>query len=103
MAEKKCNGCADKIPANIPYVAHESAMARAERQIKRLVAVVVILSVLFVGYIVFDKWNDSQYKDVVETEEITVEAGENGIANYIGNDGDIYNGEDYSQKDKENP
>ena len=31
--EKKCNNCGtDKNPASAPYVVHESAMARAERE-----------------------------------------------------------------------
>ena len=103
MAEKKCNGCADRIPANVPYVVHESAMARAERNIKRLWILIIILILLLVGTNIAWLVYESSFETVEESEEITVEAGENGIANYIGNDGDIYNGEDYSQKDKENP
>ena len=50
MAEKKCNNCGEsKIPTSIPYIVHESAMARAERQIKSLVWVVVLLIMLLVG------------------------------------------------------
>ena len=103
MAEKKCNGCADRIPANVPYVVHESAMARAERNLKRLWILIIILILLLVGTNIAWLVYESNFETVEESEEITVEAGENGIANYIGNDGDIYNGEDYSQKDKEKP
>ena len=72
---KTCNNCGtEKTPATVPYVVHKSAMARAERQSKRLVAVIVILIALFAGYVAFDKWHDSQYEDVVETEEIIVDA-----------------------------
>ena len=50
MAEKKCNHCGtNNAPASVPYVVHESAMARAERNTKALVWVVVLLIVLLVG------------------------------------------------------
>lgn len=90
---KTCNNCAEKTPTNVPYVVHESAMARAERQAKRLVAVIILLIVLLVcsnvGWLVYE----SQFETVETTkEDIVVDAGESGIANYIGNDGDITNG-----------
>lgn len=90
---KTCNNCVEKTPTNVPYVVHESAMARAERQAKRLVAVIILLIVLLVcsnvGWLVYE----SQFETVETTEEdIVVDAGESGIANYIGNDGDITNG-----------
>ena len=48
--EKKCNHCGiDKNPATVPYVVHESAMARAERHTKALIWVIVLLIVLLVG------------------------------------------------------
>lgn len=62
----------------------------AERTIKRLWIIIILLVVLLFGtnaaWIVYE----SQW-EVVETE-ITQE-NENGFNNYIGNDGDIYNGE----------
>ena len=80
--------------AVMPIAQHEKDQNRLMGIIKSLIAVIVILIVLLVGYIAFDKWRDSQYEDVVETEEITVDAEDSGTANYIGNDGDIYNGKD---------
>ena len=37
MAHKTCNGCGTdtKAPASVPYVVHESTVARMERIIKR--------------------------------------------------------------------
>ena len=90
---KTCNNCAEKTPTNVPYVVHESAMARAERHAKRLVAVIILLIVLLVGSNIGWLVYESQFETVETTEEdIVVDAGESGIANYIGNDGDITNG-----------
>lgn len=92
---KTCNGCGtNNDMAVMPIAQHEKDQNRLMSIIKRLIAVIVTLIVLLVGYIAFDKWRDSQYEDVVETEEITVDAEDSGTANYIGNDGDIYNGKD---------
>jgi len=63
----------------------------AERTIKRLWIVIILLVVLLVGSNIAWIWYESQW-EVVETTEITQE-NENGYNNYIGNDGDIYNGE----------
>ena len=92
---KKCNSCgSDKLTSNVPYVVHESAMARAERQNKRLVWVIVLLIVLLVGSNIGWLVYESQFETVESTveEDIVVDAGENGVANFIGNDGDITNG-----------
>lgn len=91
---KTCNNCGtDKTPANVPYVVHESAMARAERQSKRLVAIIILLVLLLVGSNIGWLVYESQFETTETVEEILVDAEDNGIANYIGNDGDIYNGE----------
>lgn len=95
---KTCNSCNTNDMAVMPIAQHEKDQNRLMGIIKWLIAVIVILIVLFVGYIAFDKWRDSQYEDVVETEEIIVDAEDSGTANYIGNDGDIYNGKDNSKE-----
>lgn len=91
---KTCNNCGTNDMAVMPIAQHEKDQNRLMGIIKSLIAVIVVLIVLLVGYIAFDKWRDSQYEDVVETEEITVDAEDSGTANYIGDDGDIYNGKD---------
>ena len=95
---KTCNSCNTNDMAVMPIAQHEKDQNRLMSIIKRLIAVIEILIVLLVGYIAFDKWRDSQYEDVVETEEIIVDAEDSGTANYIGNDGDIYNGKDSSKE-----
>lgn len=78
----------DQLTAAVPYIVYESAMARTERHIKRLVvSLIVSILTLFaanVGWLMFL----SQYE--FETTEISSEGG--GNANYIGEEGDIYNG-----------
>lgn len=96
---KTCNGCGTgNQPISVPYIVHESSMVRAERQAKRLIAIIILLIVLLVGSNIGWLVYESQFEDVITSEEIIVDAEENGIANYIGNDGDIYNGKDYSKE-----
>lgn len=102
---KTCNGCGTgNQPISVPYVVHESSMARAERQAKRLIAIIILLIVLLVGSNIGWLIYESQFETVeTSTEEsIVVDAQENGVANYIGNDGDIYNGENYSKEKNHN-
>ena len=94
MAEKKCNHCGtDKNPASVPYVAHESAMARAERHTKALIWVIVLLIVLLVGTNVGWLIYEAQFEVVEETTTTITQDNADGYNNYIGNDGDIVNGE----------
>lgn len=82
-------------PDTVPYIVFEGEIARQERHIKRLwIALIAafIAIVLIVGGFL---WYFNQY-DFVSNETVTVD-GASGVANYIGKDGNIYNGEDYSQ------
>lgn len=100
---KTCNGCgSDKTPVNVPYLVHEGDMSRLERQLKRLWIVILVLIFLLVGSNCAWLWYESQFETVDTVEEIVVDADENGIANYIGNDGDIINGEGYSKENNQN-
>lgn len=71
------------------YVDIVSAMA--ERTIKRLWIVIILLIVLLVGTNVAWLVYESSF-EVIERTEITQE-NDGGYNNYVGNDGDIYNGE----------
>lgn len=92
---KICNNCENDIKGMppVPYTVHEDAMARAERQSKRLVAIIILFIILLVGSNIGWLVYESQFETTETVEEILVDAEDNGIANYIGNDGDIYNGE----------
>ena len=91
-----CETCKMKTnaPESVPYIVHESALARMERMVKRLWVTVLVLIFLLVGTNGAWLWYESQFEDVVITQE-----NEDGYNNYIGNDGDIYNGE----TDNQNP
>ena len=90
---KTCNGCGDKSPVSVPYVVHESAMARAERQSKRLVAVIILLIVLLVGSNIGWLVYESQFETVETTEEYEIQQDtESGNNNSVINGGDIVNG-----------
>lgn len=75
----------------VPYIVHESAMARNERAIKRLVvALIVAIALMFASNAFWLlAWMQYDY-----TGEETVVEALDGIANYIGNDGEIVNGAD---------
>ena len=89
-----CETCKEKrkviaqTPKDVPYIAHESAVARLERIIKRLWVLALVLIVLLAASNAAWIWYESQFEEVRIEQE-----NESGYNNFIGNDGDIYNGE----------
>ena len=83
-----CKGKEAKTPETIPYMAHEFAMVRMERQVKRgWIALIAAICLLFASNIAWlYAWCQYDY----ESYEITADGDSN--ANYIGQDGNIYNG-----------
>lgn len=78
--------------ATIPLIAHELAMARLERIIKRLVVVIVILiGIIGVGVYELTK---------CDFTDVWVDSEDNGTANYLeaGTNGVINNAKDYSPR-----
>lgn len=72
----------------IPYFCHEGEMARAERTIKRLWILCILLVVLLVGTNVAWIHYENQF-----TDEITVtQDSKTGTNNYLGGNGAITNG-----------
>ena len=99
---KKCDGCKNEDLMNgyemltIPYVAHQSAAARQERQIRRMwIALIVAIALMFFTNMI---WVGVFSSYDYSSEEIIVDAEDDGDANYIGQDGNIYNGEDNSEE-----
>ena len=88
---KTCNYCNTNDMAVMPIAQHEKDQNRLMGIIKSLIAVIVILIVLLVGSNIGWLVYEAQYEAVEETT-ITQE-NEDGYNNYIGNDGDIVNGE----------
>lgn len=92
---KTCNNCADKTPASVPYVVHESTIARMERIIKRQwIALIVAICLLFASFGLF-VWYESQF------ETISYEQDGEGINNVnIGEQGDLINGTESEIQEK---
>lgn len=85
---KTCNNCGtDNLNVTVPYVVHESAMARQERTIKRQwIAIILLICLLFGAFGLF-VWYESQF------ETITYEQDGEGINNVnYGEQGDLNNG-----------
>lgn len=89
---KTCNGCKEQPTVSVPYVVHESAMARSERGKKRLLILLFISWISILLVIGLFTYESLQYD--YSNEEIIVDSEDGGNANYIGNDGDIVNGKD---------
>lgn len=85
---------------SVPYIVHESEVARLERITKRLWILVLVLVILLVATNGIWIWYESQWETVQTT--VTQENGE-GINNYIGNDGDIIYGTADGNNQKPNP
>lgn len=82
-------------------IAFERMQAKDERNDKWRNIIIVLLIILLVATNAMWLWAWNQY-DYVETEDysIDLDADDGGNANYIGNDGDIYNGESNSNQTK---
>jgi hypothetical protein len=100
---KTCNGCNSakemmelKDMPSVPFAAHEAEVSRQERQIKRMwIALIVAVALIFASNAIWlYAWMQYDY----ESYEITADGDSN--ANYIGQDGNIYNG-GYNQGEEE--
>ena len=86
-----CETCkkAQNAPESVPYIVHESSMARMERQAKRLWIAVLLLIVLLVGTNAAWLWYNSQFETVeTVTEEYQADASDGGNA-IINGDGSV--------------
>lgn len=90
-----CDACKEiKKTEPVPYIVHESAQARNERTVKRLVIALIVLALLWFATIGIGVYAWMQYDYTSEESVVDVDAND-GVSNYIGNDGDIVNGADY--------
>lgn len=81
----------------IPLIVYEAMLDKEDRQQKRLIFIIALLIVLLVASNCFWLYEYSQYE--YEVEKIEVDGKDGGNANYIGNNGDIFNGEDHGNED----
>ena len=91
-----CESCkkVQNAPENVPYIVHESSMARMERQIKRLWITILTLIFLLVGSNCIWILYENQFEDIEIVQE-----NADGYNSFIGNDGDIV----YGETNGENP
>ena len=89
-----CETCKEKrkvisqTPKDVPYYAYEVALARLDRVIKRLYKLIVLLIILLVASNAAWLYYESSFEEIrIEQEK------ESGYNNFIGDDGDIHNGE----------
>ena len=103
---RACNNCGtEKTPANVPYVAHEIAMAQSERNIKRLWIIILVLIVALIGtnlaWIIYE----NSFEEVITTTEEYYDAEQDadggGDNNSIINGG-VINGEAENNVQEEN-
>ena len=83
---ENCENCKAKTckePESVPYIAHEAAMARMERQIKRLWITVLVLIVMLVSTNGAWIWYEGQMETIYQ--EVTQEA-DTGTNNFVGSD-----------------
>ena len=82
-----CETCKNKTttPESVPYIVHESAMARMERTNRRLWITIILLIVMLVGTNGAWIWHESQFTDIVTT----IEAEQDGSGVNIVSGGDL--------------
>lgn len=79
---------------NIDYIAHEAIVGRMERIVNKLWIALLIMIFLFTASNVAWIWRESQFEDVVSTETVTQDSGENGANIFTG---DFIGGDYYSE------
>lgn len=92
---KICDGCKNKVYTEeenmltVPYVAHQSAAARQERQIRRMwIALVVAIALIFASNVIWlYAWMQYDYS----SEEIIYQQDGQGT-NIIGDSNEVNNG-----------
>ena len=80
---ESCKGKDSHAPESVPYIVHESSMARMERQIKRLWITVLVLISMLVATNGAWIWYESQMETIYQ--EVTQEA-DTGTNNFVGGD-----------------
>lgn len=84
-----CNNCTKNVYTTmVPMVVLENTRAQMDLHAKRLIRVIVLLIVLLVGSNAAWMYYENQFETVRIQQE-----NDRGINNFIGNDGDIYNGD----------
>ena len=94
-----CESCGKRPPEPVPYVVHESDMARLERTIKRLWILLLVLIALLAGSNAAWIYYESQW-ETIETTSTEIEQDTDGGGNNYVIGGD-FNGATEGQSNKE--
>lgn len=98
-----CKTCKEKKKnlEPVPYIAHESAMARQERNNKRLWIVVIILIAALILSNAAWIYRESQFETVetTVTQDVQQDTEDGGTNNFVGGD---YNGASESENNNDN-
>ena len=94
-----CESCSKRPPEPVPYVVHESDMARQERTIKRLWILLLVLIALLAGSNAAWIYYESQW-ETIETTSTEIEQDTDGGGNNYVIGGD-FNGEAKSQNNED--
>ena len=96
---KICNNCSTgKMPSTVPYQVLKDFKESVKGIVLKWFIICLILVILLIGTNIAWMIYANSFNDVITTEEIVVEAEGDGIANFIGQDGNIYNGENNGEK-----
>lgn len=93
-----CESCGKRPPEPVPYVVHESDMARLERTIKRLWILLLVMLVLLVGTNGAWIYYESQWQTVETTSTEIEQDTDGGGNNYV--IGCDFNGEAKGESDQ---
>ena len=84
----------------VPFIPFQDFIATTERNARRLfISLVVAISLLFITNAI---WLYAWFSYDYMSEETVMVDGKQGVASYVGGNGDIYNGED-TYKTLQNP
>ena len=81
-----CGNCKVKSAQaeDVPYIAYEAALTKAEFSFKRLWAAIILLIVLLFGSNAGWLYYESQFKETTTTIEVEADDGGNAVANNNG-------------------
>lgn len=83
----------DSVSTPVPYIVHEAAMARAERQHKRIWIACIVLAVIVFASNALWLWAWQSYEYTSETEEAVYTYQQDGSGvNVVGNGNEVQNG-----------
>lgn len=78
-------------PRSVPWPVFEEIMARNSQTVKRLTSIIILLIIFLFVACVGIGLVAAYYENQMETTVVWQDSADDGINNYVGNDGDITN------------